>query len=317
MKNQLFLFSDACPTDWLEDGQDGRWHTAVHALFSPSEDVSQQLLRGQTHEELLPRDQKYSRMIQELADGLPRRAFRAWKKAERSYRVAFCRSFIRACKRELFAVNVTSFQEGVLRSSQRAVLKAFNGLLGGPEGRGIGFSEQVDAKGRRLLTHEYVDFDGFHRLQAPDNQMLVLLLLAWWVMDQYHFYRRREWAAVPQLELIVVSDILSGDHQAVENSRAHQIIRRLLTAPFDGPARVVTRSKAKDQCAGDLIVDNLAGWLNEAITDSQNEFGQLARDAMSVGIFDGWNVLLPSDAELLAEKAEVRLFSSATPPARS
>lgn len=315
MKKQLFLFSDACPTDWLENGQESRWHTAVNALFSPDEDVSQKLIDGQTHEELLPQDPKYLRIIKQISDGLPKHALRAWKRTEERYRLAFCRSFISAFRREPFLINVCSFQEGALRSSKEAVLAAFNSRLGGPEGRGIGFSEHVDAKGRRQFTHEYVDFDGFHRLQAPDNQMLVLLLLTWWIAGQLAFYESREIGH--ELIMIVISDVLSGDHRDIEDSRGHKILHKLLTVPYDDPPPfVVTRSKAKDRCAGDLLVDNLAGWLNEAIVDPQNEFGQLARQLISLGGIDGWNVLVPSEERLRAEKAAVRL-GLATPPARS
>ena len=35
----LYLFSDACPTDWLADGQDDTWHTIVNFVFQSSPDL--------------------------------------------------------------------------------------------------------------------------------------------------------------------------------------------------------------------------------------------------------------------------------------
>jgi hypothetical protein len=193
-------------------------------------------------------------------------------------------------------VSACSFQEGTLRASKPALLNSYNKHIGGLEGRGIGFEEYIDERKRRCLRHAFVNMAGCHEFGGPENQVLVLLFMAWFVADQYAFYAR-DITAVGQhgfdrLALTVVSDKLSGDDDS--NSISEQRLRWLIDPEHDQVPIVLTRSPQSDVFPGDLIVDNLAGWLNAAITAPSSEFGVMARSSAASGTWAGWHVLVPS-----------------------
>jgi hypothetical protein len=57
----LYLFSDACPSDWLVDGQDDVWHTIVNLVFQADPQLASSIQEGKVHEEVLSLDPLYVR----------------------------------------------------------------------------------------------------------------------------------------------------------------------------------------------------------------------------------------------------------------
>jgi hypothetical protein len=82
-----------------------------------------------------------------------------------------------------------SFQERVLREGKDLLLARLNDLMA--EGRSVGFGEGVDAAGRRVLRHEFVNAQGYYKVEAPENKLLILLLMAWTMARQHWFYRQK------------------------------------------------------------------------------------------------------------------------------
>jgi hypothetical protein len=56
----LYLFSDACPTDGLVDGQDEAWHTIVNFAFQSAPELWSDIERGRQYDEVLERDPLYN-----------------------------------------------------------------------------------------------------------------------------------------------------------------------------------------------------------------------------------------------------------------
>ena len=78
----MYLFSDACPTDWLSDGRDDTWHTIANFTFQ-SDPTKQSLVEaGSPHFEILASDQLYGDLIQQWESGLENQVlvllFMAW-----------------------------------------------------------------------------------------------------------------------------------------------------------------------------------------------------------------------------------------------
>jgi hypothetical protein len=94
------------------------------------------------------------------------------------------------------------------------------------------------------------------------------------------------------LDLTVVSDKLSGDDDYRNNSE--EILRNLIDPEGEGIPIILTRSPKSDDFIGDLIADNLAGWLNGAISDPCSKSGQHAIQLSHTGIWKGWHELIPS-----------------------
>jgi len=211
-------------------------------------------------------------------------------------------------------VSACSFQEKTLRDSKPALLNSYNRMLGGIEGRRIGFEEFIDGKGRRQMKHSFVNFHGYHEIQAPVNQMLVLLLMSWFVADQFAFFSkdivRSGQHGFNGLGVTVVSDKLSGDNDFQRKSERN--LRHLLDPEHEDVPIVLTRSPTSDTFSGDLLVDNLAGWLTKAMTDPAGDYAAFARNLMSTGVWRGWHQLLPSTTELKAAPAEARLTAAAS-----
>lgn len=308
----LYLFSDACGTDWLQDGHDEDWHTIVNFVFQSSPDLQALVDGGQSHEVILPQDGLYERLLSELQSHLPKRELKKWDSTshyQRSFPEAFavaqtaCRPLVSAC----------SFQEKTLRSSKAALLSAYNRRIGGVEGRGIGFSEFTDEQGRKAMRHEFLNFQGYHEIKAPENEMLVLLLMSWFVADQYRFFSQDIVASgrygFDTLAMTVVSDKLSGDNDRRPKS---EIRLRNLVDPDGAEAPIVltrsrTRAKKNDRFSGDFLVDNLAGWLNAAITKPVSAAAQAARSLIPTGCWMGWHQLIPSASKLQSIPAISRL----------
>jgi hypothetical protein len=56
-----------------------------------------------------------------------------------------------------------------------------------------------------------------------------------------------------------------------------------------------------------LDADNLAGWLNAAVSDPAGNFGEAAREIARTGVWTGWHVLKDSSTELESMPAISRL----------
>ena len=294
----MYIFSDACPTDWLTPGEEHQWHTIVNfsvqtnpALFAagPS-DIS--------HETALTRDPDYQELLATLTSQLPYRSLKKWN-TRGGYKARFARALASFGQERSPIINALSFREGDLRSSERAVLAAYNSRIGGVEGRGISFAEYTDKRGRRCLRHKFLNFHGLHTLEGPDSQLLVLLLMAWRIADQYAFYYREIVQSgrygFSDLIVTVVSDRLSGDDEIKRKSE--QLLQNLIDPEAERSPIRLTRSKQSDTFSGDLFVDNCAGLLNAAISDPTSEAALAARQASRL-LDRGWHALSPDLAEI-------------------
>jgi hypothetical protein len=210
----LYVFSDACPTDWLTDGREEDCHTITNFVLQSDPALQSQIENGKIHEEVLAHDQQCGGLIADVEAELPGRRLRKWSTGP-GYRLGFCRAFAAVVSKHRPIVSALSFQEKPLRASKTAVLNSYNKLLGGMEGRGIGFEESRDERDRQRVKHAFVCFRGYQEIEGLENQILVLLLMSWFIADQYVFYRgeivdggRYGFEA---LGITVVSDRLSGD----------------------------------------------------------------------------------------------------------
>lgn len=310
----LYLFSDACPSDWLIDGQDDVWHTIVNVIHQSDPKLQSLVEEKRGHEEILSLDTSYARLVSKIQSGLPVGSLQKWqsgrtKQAKEHYRAAFCSAFKSALTESKPMISACSFQEKTLRASKSALLQSYNNHIGGIEGRGIGFDEFTDSKGRRHMKHSFLNFHGYHEIQAPENQMLVLLLMSWFVADQFIFYFkdivRSGRYGFDGLDITVVSDKLSGDDDF--RRKSEQNLRNLVDPDGDGLSLVLARSPVSDVFSGDLLVDNLAGWLTSAISNPSGHHAEYARQLLPSGVWTGWHQLLPSTSKLEGVPAVNRL----------
>ncbi len=283
----LYLFSDACPSDWLVEGQDDTWHTIVNFVFQSDPSLQSQVENGMSHIEVLSLDKEFSDLVVAMQAKLSSRNLWKWNTGP-AYRTRFCQAFKSIQPQYKPMVSAWSFQEKTLRDSKNALIDSYNKFLGGTEGRGIGFEECVDDQGRLQMKHSFVNFHGFHEIKAPKNQMLVLLLMSWFIADQYVFYRRNIVTNMrlgfDSLGITIVSDKLSGDDDFRRKSEMN--LGNLIDPEGEGIPIILTRSPQSDTYPGDLLVDNLAGWLNAAITDPAGEFAQHAIDVRAIRSVD-------------------------------
>jgi len=140
--------------------------------------------------------------------------------------------------------------------------------------------------------------------------MLVLLLMAWLIADQFTFYLPQQ---VPpsgfrDLRFTVVSDKLSGDDN--RRLKSEQILRSLIDPEDHLNPLTLTRSARSDMFSADLLVDNLAGWLTAAIKDPNSDRRRRARELIPTGVWAGWRELLPSIETLKAAPAADRLLTA-------
>lgn len=307
----IYLFSDACPSDWLVDGQDDVWHTIVNLVFQSNPQLASSIQEGKSHEKVLPLDPLYVRFTSQIQSELPSGKLRKWGTGP-GYSDRFCRAFTAAQPALRPLVSACSFQEKVLRASKAALLASYNHRIGGIEGRGISFEEFTDDKGRLRMKHSFLNFHGHHEIQGLEHQILVLLFMAWFIADQYGFFFRDMVGSgrygFDQLHLTVVSDKLSGDDDF--RRRMEQNLRHLIDPENDGAPIALVRSKVSDEFSGDLLVDNLAGWLTAAMNDPFSTFGEYARSLIHSGIWTGWHHLQPSTSKLEALPAIERLTSA-------
>jgi hypothetical protein len=105
--------------------------------------------------------------------------------------------------------------------------------------------------------------------------------------------------------MTVVSDRLSGDDDARPTHEAN--LRWLIDPAEEGAPIVLTRSPLSDSFSGDLLVDNLAGWLTAAIEDPAGVFADAIRQSAGTGVWRGWRVLGASPTTLESVPALSRI----------
>jgi hypothetical protein len=153
---------------------------------------------------------------------------------------------------------------------------------------------------------------GYHEIKGLENQILVLLLMSWFIADQFSAYFhqivRSQAYGFDQLHMTVVSDKLSGDDDFRRKSEEN--LRSLIDPENDAAPFVLTRSKVSDQFSGDLLTDNLAGWLTAAMINPSGPFATQANDLVSTGVWAGWHHLQLSTSQLERLPATARLTPS-------
>ncbi len=189
-KAHFYVFSDASPSDWLTNGGDENWHTIVNLLFQTDPSLIPHISDGRTHEDVLSLDRLYQEIINKFNIKLPIKTLRKWHRSSMTYKKKFCEIISEALNKGNLIISACSFQEKTLRNSQTALLNSYNQNVGGIEGRHIGFEFFDDRRGRRQMRHSFINSYGHHEIQAPENQMLVLLFMAWFVADQFIFYKK-------------------------------------------------------------------------------------------------------------------------------
>lgn len=306
--SHMYVFSDASPSDWLTAGDD-EWHTIANFVFQSDPALQPPIDEGATHEVVLAKDAQFVDLISNLEARLPSRRLRKWNTRGR-YKPRFCAAFETVPQDCPPVISGRSFQEKTLKASKSALLASYNRHIGGVEGRGIGFEEFIDSKGRRQMKHGFMTLNGLQELQAPEDQMLVLLLTAWLLADQFKFYLQQP--AFPpgfnNLRFTVVSDKLSGDDTF--RRKSEQSLRNLIDPEAQLNPLTLTRSARSDMFSADLLVDNLAGWMTAAIKDPDSDHRRRARELIPTGVWAGWHELLPSIETLKATPATVRLLTS-------
>lgn len=310
-KAHIYLFSDACPSDWLVSGKDDVWHTIANFVFQSDSNLYPLICKGCGHEEVLPKDEIYNRFITTIQSKLRGNKLQKWKSGG-DYKKRFCDAFAAVVPEFTPIISACSYQEKTLRDSKIALLNSYNNLIGGIEGRGIGFAETLDDQGRIQMTHSFMNFNGLQQIHAPENKMLVLLMMSWFVADQYAFFFnqvvRSGQYGFSDLELTIISDMLSGDN-GDSRKCSEQNLRRLIAPNGEGEALVLTRSVRSDTFSGDLLADNLSGWLTSAISDPTSEYARYANDLIPTGVWSGWHQLVQSDFKLDSIKGVSRLIS--------
>lgn len=288
----MYLFSDACPADWLEAGQDARWHTIVNFVFESDPALLEEIKAGVGHRQILERDSLFVGLIEGIQQNLPGKELKKWE-SRGNYKADFCKAISKLVGENRILITACSFQEQTLRASKQALLKSYVSRVGGSDGRGSNFSEYIDRKGRTFMRQSFVNFSGYHTLDALENKMLVLLFTSWLVSDQYVFYQKSfQNHAAGRLLFTIVSDVFSGDSETI--SAARVILRNLIDPDGDNEAILLSHANKADCFAGDLLADNFAGWLTKAISEPRGNFAELAMDLKSSGLWHGWHLLQPS-----------------------
>jgi hypothetical protein len=155
----LYFFSDACPSDWLVEGLDDTWHTIVNFIFQSDPSLQSQVESGKSHIDVLSQDKLFNEFVAALQEKLPSRHLHKWSTGP-GYRTRFCQAFKAIQPQYKPLVSACSFREKTLRASKAALIHTYNEHIGGIEGRGIGFEEFVNGKGRLQMKHSFVNFHG-------------------------------------------------------------------------------------------------------------------------------------------------------------
>jgi len=306
----IFLFSDASGGDWLAEGHGDRWHTIANFLFQSDPELQSFIEESQSHEDILMRDRLYIQFLEALKAQLPAGILQKWSSGP-DYKNAFCNAFATIAPKFEIIISACSFQEKILRASKNGLLKSYNQLIGGVEGRGIGFANTTSRKKNPPIKHSYVNHHGFHEIESTEDELLPLLLMTWFIADQYIFHYKNIVLSgksdFKDLAITVVSDNLSSD------GSSEQRLRDLIDPEGNGIPIVIKKSTNSDTFSGDLLVDNVAGWLNHSLIYPDKEYAKVAKDLAPTGILDGWHELLSNDSQISSQPA-VRRLKNATEP---
>lgn len=287
----IYLFTDSCPTDWLINGMEESWHTIAYFVFQsdPKEIQHLQLNKQENFNLAIERDSQFHRLLAAFKHPHNKQfMLKKWNSGD-VYRKKFLSALNQIDPQFYPQFNALSFQEKTLKLYEPQLMVKFNQIF---SGKPIGFEKLCDTKGRPIMRHSYVDIlTGYHVIERPVNQMLVLLLMATIIGDQFIFYRNkvlanREWG-FDKFKMTVVSDRLSGDNDIKQY--AENTLKFLLTTSNE--EIVLTKSPISDHYAGDLVVDNLAGLLNECISDVKGKTMQKLSALASLAFLRGWNKL--------------------------
>jgi hypothetical protein len=291
----LYLFSEASPSNWLATGNDEAWRTVVNFVFESDRDLPEHIDRGETHIEVLSQDLKYTSFIKDLESHLPNGTLRKWN-ARGGYKSRLCYAFGMVMSKYKPIVSACSFQEKTLRASKSALIGSYNRSIGAHEGKETGSEKFADTKRRLQRGRSSTSFHGYREVQSSENQMLVLLFMSWFIGRQYRAYHDKIVKGghhdVGPMGLTIVSDKLSGDDDT--RLMHEQNLRKLINSEGKAGKISLTRSTLGVPHSGDLLADNLTGWLNAAISDPKGEFSQKAKAIDYTGVWAGWTVLLNS-----------------------
>ncbi|MEQ1789741.1 MAG: hypothetical protein ABL857_04790, partial [Rickettsiales bacterium] len=125
----FYVFSDACPSDFLVDGQDEQWHTIVNFLFQSDPNLQNRINNKESHETVLLDDDLYNSFISEISKNLPNKKLEKWggkKGGNKKYQEAFCKSFLNIQEKFKPIISACSFQEQTLINSKNTLLSAYN-----------------------------------------------------------------------------------------------------------------------------------------------------------------------------------------------
>lgn len=292
----FYLFADGCPTDWLQAGHDEDWHTIAYFAFQSDPSLDSKRVSGLDHTAILPLDSLFNEILQAFfVQSTGQYCLKKWKSGSggSSYRLNFIKSLSEIDSEKYPQLNAISFQEKELRSYEQQLLEEFNTLFGGQP---IGFEFVTDSRSRPAWRHSYMHWQtGFHVIERPVEQLLVLLLMARIIGDQFSFYRNKilgnKALGFEAFQMTVVSDRLSGDNDL--RSYCEYTLRFLLST--DQEQISLTRSNVSDTFIGDLLVDNVAGLLNECMANPKGELAKQLKKISHLKCLEGWQVLRSED----------------------
>jgi hypothetical protein len=213
----MYIFADGCPTDWLTNGHDEYWHTIAYFAFQSDPTMLKYVENGIHFNRILNNDLKFLSIFARLEKAVPNFKLEKWKGEKRQperYRSKFRTAFRQASPNLNLQINAISFQEKTLRAAKLGLLEAYNKVV--QPDRTIGFEQYLGSKREKRMRHQRVDgLNGYTLLDLPENKMLVMLLIAWVVNDQYNFYRRNilqdKRLGFDNFAVTLISDKLSGD----------------------------------------------------------------------------------------------------------
>ncbi len=233
----LTIFFDGCPSDWLQENQSDTWHTFAYIVVP-----------------MLPTkiNIPYTNMIHELNKTLPQ-GLGKWagrrKKLQEKYREKFIDLFPQFWVNAGIWVNAVSFQEKELKIGKKLLLEKFS------QDFLIGFRQYIGDNGKLRMRHEFVDFNGFHVIDLPENKILVLVLMAQLFVEQYLFYKKKaQEEGFDEFEMIIFSDNLSGD-DAARNFSLQALSNMINPSQFETLNIQLTSSPQENHQSGDFFVD--------------------------------------------------------------
>jgi hypothetical protein len=281
--NVLVGYMDACPEDILREGQPERWYTI--AIIFP---LASSLPEGQ----LTKVDP-----LQPVADALEREGLRLRKwssKRARQYRARFRRALPCAmayCPMAILGASYTardalSMIPGSLNTLDLDELTSFYERNGKQRFRVGPFV--------RTTKRDYF-------LQVTQNELAVLLVMAQVVLGTFRILLPSAEIDPPNEPLwLLWTDLLAGDTTADKRKTEflQHVVRRMLTG---ADIQLRTTPNAAPH-KGDLLADNVAGWLNDflvAPTRTKAESIVRCRESIRPGVLEWKSYSLTSQDDLV------------------